>query len=68
MHEFPPIPVFDGQIRIIEEEEFHILLVEGAVSLCVKTPQSVSFVYKEKLIVELQLLQEQGSIGARYLL
>ena len=34
----------------------------------VKTPQSVPFAYREKLIVELELLQEQASIGARYLL
>ena len=27
-----------------------------------KTPQSVPFVYREKLIVELELLQEQGII------
>ena len=60
--------VFDGQIRMMEGEEFHILLVEGAISFCVITPQSVPFAYGEKLIVELELFQEQGSTGARYLL
>ena len=60
--------IFVGQIRMMEGEEFHILLVEGAVSFCVETPRLVPFAYREKLIVELELLQEQGSIGTRYLL
>ena len=53
--------VFDGQIRMMERRELHILLVAGAV-FCVKTPQSVPFAYREKIIVELELLQEQGII------
>ena len=39
MQKFPTILV--GQIRMMEGEEFHITLVEEAVSFCVKTPQSV---------------------------
>ena len=36
--------VFDGHIRMKEGEEFHMLkLVEGALSFCVKTPQSVIY-------------------------
>ena len=54
------LAVFDGQIRMMERKEFHIL-VAGAV-FCVKTPQSVPFAYREKIIVELKLLQEQGII------
>ena len=60
MQEFPA--VFDGQIRMMEGEQFHILLVEGAVPFCVKMPRSVPFAYREKLKVELELLQEQGII------
>ena len=60
MQEFPA--VFDGQIRMMEGERFHISLVEGAVPFCVKTPWSVPFAYREKLKVELELLQEQGII------
>ena len=54
------LAVFDGQIRMMERKEFHIL-VAGAV-FCVKTPQSVPFAYREKIILELKLLQEQGII------
>ena len=50
MEKFPA--VFDGQIRMMERKEFHILLVAEAV-FCVKTPQSVPFAYREKMIVEL---------------
>ena len=39
MQKFPT--VFDGKIRMMEGEEFHILLIEGATSICVKTTQSV---------------------------
>ena len=60
MQEFPA--VFDEQIRMMKGEKFHILLVEGAVPFCVKTPRSVPFAYREQLKVELELLQEQSII------
>ena len=53
MQDFPT--VFDGQIRMMKEEQFHIFLVEGAVPFCMKIPQSLPFAYREKLI---ELLQE----------
>ena len=54
--------VFDGQIRIMEGEKFHITLIDDAVPFCVKTPQAIPFAYRDKLKVELDLLQEQGII------
>ena len=60
VQEFPS--VFDGQIRSMEGETFHIYLVEEAIPFCVKAPRSVPFAYREKLKAELQLLQEQGII------
>ena len=50
--------VFDRQIMMMERKEFHILLVAGAI-FCVKTPQSVPFACREKIIVQLELLQKQ---------
>ena len=55
--------VFDGKIRTMEGEKFHISLVEGAVPFCVKTPRSIPFAYREKLKAELQTLQDQGIIA-----
>ena len=54
--------VFDGQIRIMEGEKFHITLTEDAVPFCVKTPRAIPFVYRDKLKAELNLLREQGII------
>ena len=36
MEEFPS--VFDGQVRVIDGEQFHITLTENAVPFCVTTP------------------------------
>ena len=55
--------VFDGKIRTMEGEKFHISLVEGGVPFCVKTPQSIPFAYREKLKAKLQTLQDHGIIA-----
>ena len=55
--------VFDGQIRVMEGEKFHITLMEDPVPFCVKTPRSIPFAYRDKLQAELDLLQEQGIIA-----
>ena len=60
--EFPL--VFDGQIRVMDGEQFCITLVENAVPFCVKTPRTVPFAYRDKLKAELELLQQQGIIAS----
>ena len=61
MQEFPII--FDGHMRMMEGEEFHIISGR-AVPLWYtyreRSTTSVPFAYIEKLIVEMELLQEQG--------
>ena len=61
MQEFPS--VFDNQIRAMEEETFHITLVDNVTPFFVKAPRSVPFAYRDKLKEELNLLQEQGIIS-----
>jgi len=41
--------VFDGQVRVMEGEQFTITLQEDAISFCLKTPWTVPFAYWEKL-------------------
>jgi len=41
--------VFDGQIRVMAGETFHITLVDNAVPFCVKAPRSIPFAYRDKL-------------------
>ena len=59
--EFPT--VFDGQIKTMHGEEFHISLTEDAKPFYVNTPRSIPFAYRDKLKVELDLLQAQGIIA-----
>ena len=61
MAAFPSI--FDGQVKSMEGEEFHIQLVDGAQPFCVHTPRTIPFAYREKLQDELTLLQSQGIIA-----
>ena len=61
MLEFPS--VFDGQIKVMEGEEFHITLTENAKPFCIRTPRSIPFAYRDKLKAELDLLQSQGVIA-----
>ena len=60
MMEFPT--VFDGQIKTMDGEEFHISLTDDAKPFCVNTPRSVPFAYRDKLRAELAVLQTQGII------
>ena len=59
--EFPS--VFDGQVRVMDGEQFGIVLVENAIPFCVKTPRTVPFAYRDRLKAELELLQQQGIIA-----
>ena len=54
--------VFDGRIRTMEGEEFHISLIADAKPFCVNTPRSVPFAYHDKFQAELDLLQTQSII------
>ena len=60
--EFPT--VFDGKIRTMPGEMFHIALKDNARPFCVNTPRTVPFAYKEKLRKEIDLLVTQGIIQA----
>ena len=55
--EFPT--VFDGNIRSMDGEEFHIHLTDDAKPFCVNTPRSIPYVYRDKF----ELLQAQHIIA-----
>ena len=59
--EFPP--VFDGHIKTMDGEKFHIALTDNAEPFCVHTPRAIPFAFRDKLKAELDLLQEQGVIA-----
>lgn len=61
MQEFPS--VFDGQIKTMEGEKFHIALTDNAKPFCVNTPRAIPFACRDKLKAELDLLQQQGIIA-----
>lgn len=61
MAEFPT--VFDGQIRTMPGETFHISLTSDARPFCVTTPCTIPFAYREKLKNEIDLLIEQDIIA-----
>ena len=56
-------PVFDGLIRAMDGEEFHIHLSSDAKLFCVTSPRSIPFVYRDKLAAELKLLEQQHIIA-----
>ena len=58
--EFPT--VFDGQIGMMDGEEFHISLTHDAKPFCINTPRSIPFAYRDKLKAELDLLLSQNII------
>ena len=60
MKEFPT--VFDGNIKIMEGEQFHIHLTDNAKPFRVSTPRTILFMYRKKLKAELELLQKQNII------
>ena len=53
---------FDGQIRMMEGEEFHISLTTDAKPFCINTPRSIPFAYRDELKSELDLLLSQKVI------
>ena len=55
--------VFDGQIRVMQGEEFHIAIDDTAKPFCVHTPRTIPFAYQDKLQAELNLLESQHIIG-----
>ena len=55
--------VFDGQIRTMTGEKFHILLIDDDKPFCVNTPWSIPFTYQDKLKAELELLKRQNIIA-----
>ena len=59
MMEFPT--VFDGQIKNMEGELFHISLTDDAKPFCVNTPRAIPIAYRDKLRAEFDLLQKHGS-------
>ena len=61
MKEFPM--VFDGKIKIMEGEQFHIHLTNNVKPFRVSTPRTIPFAYREKLKAELELLQKQNIIA-----
>ena len=61
MQEFPT--VFDGHIKTMEGEKFHIALTDDAEPFCIKAPRVIPFAYRDKLKAELELLQQQGIIA-----
>ncbi len=60
MSEFPS--VFDGQIRAMPGEEYHISLTDEARPFCMTTPRTIPFAYRDKLKKEMDLLVSQGII------
>ena len=59
--EFPL--VFDGQVRTMPGEKFHISLTENAHPFCVTTPRTIPFAYRDKLKKEIDLLIDQEIIA-----
>ena len=54
--------VFDGRIRVMQGEEFHIAISDTAKPFCVHTPRTIPFAYRDKLQDELNLLEAQSII------
>ena len=60
MEEFPS--VFDGTVKVMEGELFHITLADDAQPFCVHTPRTIPFAFRDKLRLELDSLQAQGPV------
>ncbi len=56
-------PVFDGQVRTMPGEQFHISVTDDAKPFCVSTPRTISLAYREKLKAEIDLLVDQNIIA-----
>ena len=55
--------VFDGIIRAMDGEKFHIYLTANAKPFCVTSPRSIPYAYRDKLAAELESLQQQHIIA-----
>ena len=55
--------VFDGNVKTMEGELFHIALTDDAKPFCVHTPRTIPYALRDKLKSELELLQEQNIIA-----
>ena len=55
--------VFDGMVKSMEGEYFHIALTDDAKPFCVRTPRTIPFAFRDKLKAALDLLQEQNIIA-----
>ena len=55
--------IFNGQIRVMQGEEFHIALSINSKPFCVHTPRTIPFAYRDKLKTELDLLESQHVIA-----
>ena len=58
MNEFPS--VFNGQIKTMEGEKFHITLTDDAKPFCVKSPRAIPLPIETN---SKQMLQQQGIIA-----
>ena len=54
--------VFDGTVKVMEGEFFHITLADDAQPFCVHTPRTIPYAFRDKLRLELDSLQAQGII------
>ena len=54
--------VFDGNVKTMEGELFHIALTDDVKPFCVHTPCTIPYALQDKLKSELELLQEQNII------
>ena len=57
------LTAFDGQIKTMDGERFHITFTKDAKPFCINTPRTVPFAFRDKLKAELDLLQDQGVIA-----
>ena len=56
-------PVFDGNVKTMEGELFHIALTDDVKPSCINTPLTIPYALRDKLKSELELLQEQTIIA-----
>ena len=56
------LTVFDGQVRTMPGEKFHISLTQEAKPFCVTSPHTIPFAYRDKLKQKIDLLVEQNII------
>ena len=55
--------MFDGTIRAMDGEQFHIHLSPNTKPFCITSPRSISLAYRDKLAAKLDLPQQQHIIA-----